>query len=58
MDDQVNIAEWLMELTPAERIKLNAAIVNSVKTGQPLSSFGNLTIPEFGISEAGGLFFR
>ena len=27
-----------MELTPAERIKLNAAIVNSVKTGQPLSS--------------------
>jgi len=47
-----------MELTPAERIKLNAAIVNSVKTGQPLSSFGNLTIPEFGISEAGGLFFR
>jgi hypothetical protein len=27
-----------MELTPAERVKLNAAIVNSVKTGQPLSS--------------------
>ena len=27
-----------MELTPAERVKLNAAIFNSVKTGQPLSS--------------------
>lgn len=27
-----------MELTPAERVKLNAAILNSVKTGQPLSS--------------------
>ena len=27
-----------MELTPAERVKLNAAILNSVKTGQPLSA--------------------
>lgn len=27
-----------MELTPAERVKLNAAILRSVKTGQPLSS--------------------
>jgi len=27
-----------MKLTPGERVKLNAAIVNSVKTGQPLSS--------------------
>lgn len=27
-----------MELTPAERVKLNAAILSSVKTGQPLSS--------------------
>ena len=27
-----------MELTPAERVKLNAAIVNAAKTGQPLSS--------------------
>ena len=27
-----------MELTPGERVKLNAAILNSVKTGQPLSS--------------------
>lgn len=27
-----------MELTPAERIKLNAAIVNAARTGQPLAS--------------------
>lgn len=27
-----------MELTPAERVKLNAAIVNATKTGQPLLS--------------------
>lgn len=27
-----------MELTPSERVKLNAAIVNAAKTGQPLSS--------------------
>lgn len=27
-----------MELTPAERVKLNAAIVNAAKTGQPLAS--------------------
>jgi hypothetical protein len=27
-----------MELSPAERVKLNAAILRSVKTGQPLSS--------------------
>ena len=26
-----------MELTPAERVKLNAAIVNAAKTGQPLA---------------------
>lgn len=27
-----------MELTPSERVKLNAAIVNAAKTGQPLAS--------------------